>query len=166
LGCTNAQNKNDELIRDPKELLGRWELQKKSDEDRVIFDISDKSKMFKDSLSLYYQKGVQYSEDDSLRIITNIDHLLNLMKNSYLIFGENEKIIASVFINYPNSPLTYTLDGIYEVDFHKLRIELQDHDYPIDPAGSFHWYIKNQYLFLIRNYKGANEMTYMYKRTI
>lgn len=165
LSCTSAQNEKNELIRDPDALMGRWELQKKSNSDQVFFDISDKTKLIKDSLRLYNEKGVQYSEIDSLRIVSNIDTLLKLMKNNYLIFGQNEQIIASVFINYPNTPLTYTLEGIFEVDFHKLRIEFEEHEYPLDPSGSYHWYIKNQQLFLIRNYNDANEMTYIYKRT-
>jgi len=166
ISCGSAQN---EPVRPGDRsdfFIGRWELKKYLYEDQVLVDVSDSAKPFRDSVIVYAQKGMQLSQDDSVRIMNNINQLLSSLKENTIEFKEEGKIVANVVTYNPKgTPITRRLEGIYEVDYHKLRIELSDElTYEPNPAGAFIWFYKNGELLLYRNYQRANESCDVYER--
>lgn len=154
----------------PDALIGRWSLIKSSLTDLdMVLDVSDRTKMVNDSIKAYEKKGVRLSDNELSRINERIDELILIMSKNYLDFGPDGKITANVCFQSPEEqkPLEYLLKGIYEVDppTGRFRIELPEgYEKPVNPAGSFHWYIKDGYLITIQ-YKGeTSEMRNVYRR--
>lgn len=154
----------------PDALIGRWSLIKSTLTDfDLVLDISDRSKMVNDSIKAYEKKGIRLNDNELSRINDGIDKLILITSKNYLDFKPDGKVTVNVSFHNPEEPkpVEYLLEGIYEVDppTGRVRIELPGgYEKPVNPAGSFHWYIKNGDLFTIQHKDQTSEMRNVYRR--
>lgn len=128
--------------------LGRWELVQESYEGQKLYDFSDKSKFISDSISSRKRKNGLVTSADSLEIIQQVDTLFESLKNNFLHFKVGGKVSAGVWINRAGGPISYEDDGIYDIDYGRVRVELRHEDQPIYLGGSFYWQMNGDLLFL------------------
>ena len=133
----------------PDALIGRWELVKEYQSGQQLFDLTEKSKLVADSISLRRKSNVRITQSDSLEVIKNIDERLESAKNSFLDFKENGEVSVGALSENSNGVLQHFVDeGIYEIDDERIRIEARHEDIPIYLTGSFRWKIQKNMLYL------------------